>query len=221
MGQYFNVITKELTGKVTVYNGESPETMREIEEFFYRKDPEEIEKYNLKINEFTGVNKLMEYTWWEDKFVGRLCRKLLHNPTQVAFVGEYALDYETDEETTKPNELGMEVIKELFHLVWSEGHEEVLIEDCDMLILDEVPGYYLVNHTKKTYLNCLEYKAAYDDEDDVEHPLPILTAVGNGLSCSDYEGPDENKAGSWAYDVISVETVAPEDYTEEHFCFVE
>jgi hypothetical protein len=45
------------------------------------------------------------------------------------------------------------------------------------------------------------------------HPLPILTAEGNGRGGGDYRGADEDLVGTWARDVISVEMEAPADYT--------
>jgi hypothetical protein len=62
---------------------------------------------------------------------------------------------------------------------------------------------FIVNHTKKEYVMKIN---AY-------HPLPILTAEGNGRGGGDYHGADEDLVGTWARDVISVEMQAPEEYT--------
>ena len=62
---------------------------------------------------------------------------------------------------------------------------------------------FIINHTKKEYvvkMNAL-------------HPLPLLTAEGNGRGGGDYHGADEDLVGIWARDVISVEMEAPADYT--------
>jgi hypothetical protein len=61
---------------------------------------------------------------------------------------------------------------------------------------------YIVNHTKKVYI-----KKTGD-----LHPLPILTAEGNGRGGGDYHGPNMDMVGTWARDVISMENEAP-DYT--------
>jgi hypothetical protein len=45
------------------------------------------------------------------------------------------------------------------------------------------------------------------------HPLPLLTAEGNGRGGGDYRG-ESPLIGSWARDVISVETEAPTDFEE-------
>jgi hypothetical protein len=65
-----------------------------------------------------------------------------------------------------------------------------------------VPYTYIVNHTKKVYV-----KKTGD-----LHPLPILTAEGNGRGGGDYHGPNIDMVGTWARDVISMENEAP-DYT--------
>ena len=61
---------------------------------------------------------------------------------------------------------------------------------------------YIVNHTKKVYVK----------KNDDLHPLPLLTAEGNGRGCGDYDGPNVDMVGTWARDVISMENEAP-DYT--------
>ena len=69
---------------------------------------------------------------------------------------------------------------------------------------------YIINHTKKQYV---------DKENQYYHPLPLLTAEGNGRGGGDYYGQGEKLVGTWARDVISVEKEFPEDYTklECHF----
>ena len=59
---------------------------------------------------------------------------------------------------------------------------------------------YIVNHTKKVYI---EKKGEF-------HPLPLLTAEGNGRGGGDYRGPNMDLVGTWARDVISMENEAPE-----------
>jgi hypothetical protein len=68
----------------------------------------------------------------------------------------------------------------------------------------ELASYtYIVNHTKKVYIK----------KGDGIHPLPLLTAEGNGRGGGDYhEGPNMEMVGTWARDVISMENEAP-DYT--------
>jgi hypothetical protein len=99
-------------------------------------------------------------------------------------------------------------------LVWAGDYadnepnsEKNLHTMCDGKIpfvsTDESVSYtYIVNHTKKVYI---EKKGDF-------HPLPILTAEGNGRGGGDYHGPNMDMVGTWARDVISMENEAP-DYT--------
>ena len=68
---------------------------------------------------------------------------------------------------------------------------------------DFIPYRFIVNHTKKQYV---------EKKGDI-HPLPILTAEGNGRGGGDYYG-DSTHVGTWARDVISVENEVPTGYTE-------
>lgn len=71
---------------------------------------------------------------------------------------------------------------------------------------------YIVNHTKKQYVdkNHLEHNI---------HPLPLLTAEGNGCGGGDYHGHHEELCGTWARDLLSVDSVCPLEYTELHCDF--
>jgi hypothetical protein len=67
---------------------------------------------------------------------------------------------------------------------------------------------------------------AASNQEDVLHPLPLLTAEGNGRGGGDFRGDDpQNLVGSWARDLISVEAaLTPEqlnEYTELVFNLTE
>jgi hypothetical protein len=59
---------------------------------------------------------------------------------------------------------------------------------------------YIVNHTKQQFVTV--------GRTDRYHPLPILTAEGNGRGGGDWKG--DGPVGSWARDVISAETERPD-----------
>ncbi len=74
---------------------------------------------------------------------------------------------------------------------------------------------YLVNHSKQVYLD--KTKQEQDEDGYQIHPLPLLTCEGNGQGGGDYITEDEHllqHIGSWARDIISVESEIPADYTE-------
>lgn len=70
---------------------------------------------------------------------------------------------------------------------------------------------YIVNHTKNQYVDKnhnLKHRG-YNI-----HPLPLLTAEGNGHGGGDYRGNNDNLVGTWARNVISVEQECPVGYSE-------
>lgn len=134
---------------------------------------------------------------------------LYKNPTRVAWVGDYADDVEAHR------------IKEIYPFVWGENSTAYGVTK-DELLLD---GKYLVNHDTKEYLDCDAYYKRSNHsslgEDWVAHPIPMLTAVGNGLGGGDYRGINEADIGAWYLDLISVEDEIPEGYAEVDFTFYE
>jgi hypothetical protein len=78
----------------------------------------------------------------------------------------------------------------------------------------DMNGYrYIINHSKKVYVD----KKNIDENADLDnlyHPLPILTAEGNGVSGSDYYGNNSQLCGTWARDIISANNIIPNEYKE-------
>uniref|UniRef100_A0A6C0DRH0 Uncharacterized protein n=1 Tax=viral metagenome TaxID=1070528 RepID=A0A6C0DRH0_9ZZZZ len=65
---------------------------------------------------------------------------------------------------------------------------------------------FIVNHTKRRYVDKAHSRAV--------HPLPLLTAEGNGRGGGDYQGLHQELVGIWARDCLSMERVRPDTYTE-------
>lgn len=71
---------------------------------------------------------------------------------------------------------------------------------------------YVVNHTKRQYVDMSKIST----RERAFHPLPILTAEGNGLGGGDYSG-SYNGVGQWSRDEITMENTKPVDFTEIAF----
>jgi len=69
---------------------------------------------------------------------------------------------------------------------------------------------FIVNHSKKLFVD--KWKVPNVNNLFI-HPLPLLTAEGNGLGGGDYQG-NSKLVGSWARDIISVEYTAPDGFQE-------
>lgn len=164
--------------------------------------------YNRDVDGEYTLAKLMEHSWWYNPFVSTICSKVFENPMRVVWVGDYADDADS------VNELSETDIKKLHKTAWKGKGVGVQKNE---LYLDEL---YLVNHSKQIYINCNEYKDKCNNDGWIIHPLPLLTALGNGLGGGDYRG-DGSDVGSWANDIISIEKNIPFGYTEEEYLFVE
>lgn len=149
--------------------------------------------------------KLMEDAWWKDRYVASITEMLYKNTSRVAWVGDFidASDFPT----------GCKHLSNTYAL--NVKSKDI---DGDELYLD---GKCLVNHTKKVYLNCDDYKLRSNNCGCVIHPLPLLTAIGNGLGGGDYYGINTDDVGTWAWNEISVENKPPVGYTEVKYTFLE
>lgn len=136
--------------------------------------------------------KLMEHSYFGNRFVNYICKEILNNPTQIAWVGDYA---ETKD------------YKENLHQFIENRVEKEMFAELDDNF--NTLGLTLVNHTKKVYIRMTYYynlnvKNNEYFDDWVIHPLPLLTAMGNGLGGGDYEGINMNLVGCWAGDLIEI-----------------
>lgn len=147
---------------------------------------------NLKSYYGSGI-KLMEHSYFFNNYVNTICSKIYKKPHNVAWVGDYA---EEENEFTHHER---------------KHQSERLMKHVNRNFMECL----LINHTKKQYLDLTEY---YNDsiinyykngrkESWVIHPLPLLTAFGNGLGGGDYRGEkaiNKDKVGIWAGDLIEI-----------------
>lgn len=157
--------------------------------------------------------KLTEHSYLENYMTSSVAFYIENNPTRVMWVGDYAENCDLRRITNH-------------HVstkdVWREGfypeHEFKFKGKFDH------KGKFLVNHTKKRYLSYDDYvalsggRAAFNYTFD---PLPLLTAVGNGLGGGDYHGENEDKIGLWAYDKLEITGKKPEGYRKFMVSFAE
>lgn len=169
-----------------------------------------IRAYDKSITTKDGKNyfttmKLTETSWFENNALGSLCSLLCETPQKVAWVGDYAMQVEK-----APNKLTKTTIKKLYEATWGENAE---YEKLEFLPIN-TKYMLLVNWDKKQYIKMWEFfeKNVETKKDAWNfgwclHPLPLLTAVSNGLGGGDYSGTNENKIGCWAWDTLSFEHV--------------
>lgn len=132
--------------------------------------------------------KLIEHSYVNDAFMDAVEFMLSPNgmfyKSRLVWAGDYA-----DLENSGDN-------------LYTMAHQA---EDKMAFLSKKTDCKFILNHTKKLFIN----------KDTLEniHPLAILTAEGNGRGGGDYHGSDEELCGSWARDVISVES-SDNGYTE-------
>ena len=108
----------------------------------------------------------------------------------------------------------------IHHYIWNCDNEKSL-PNPEEFTLD---GKFIINHSRKEYIDCDKYKERSLDKDGwCIHPLPLLTALGNGRGGGDYyeNCPNVEQVGCWAGDLISVEDSKPEGFEELTIYFME
>lgn len=153
--------------------------------------------------------KLMAHSWVGNYFVDSIAGLIHKRPMRVAWVGQYADSVEAER------------IDEIYPIVWEEEHAQWIKKKLLTLY-----GRYFVNHSKKIYFDFDAYaersrRCGEFDEEIIVHPLPLLTAVGNGMGSGDYRGVNQKDVGSWYLDLISIEDEIPEDYEPVEYTFYE
>lgn len=173
---------------------------------YYRIYAENDEGAKVFISyDYKNGAKLMEHSYFGNDFVRAICSTILNNPHRVWWVGDYAGEEGDFAE-------GSEYV---YHNAWNAEEKEIPIikEAKDFYFEAE---WYLINHTKKGYIDLRECRVKNTDKWDFSiHPLPLLTAVGNGRGGGDYRGY-ENEAfvGSYAGDSLEISAEIPEGYSD-------
>lgn len=171
---------------------------------YYRIYAENEEGTKVFISyDYNNGAKLMEHSYFGNRFVKAICATILNNPHRVWWVGDYA-DEEGD-------------FKEGFEYVylnaWNAEEKGIpIVKSTEDFDFEE--RLYLINHTKKGYIDLRECKVKNTDKWDYSiHPLPLLTAVGNGRGGGDYRGnTGEAFVGYYAGDLLEISAEIPEGY---------
>lgn len=158
----------------------------DIKYTFKRADGTEIECGN-------GL-KLMEHSYIGNEFVSAFESLIKNNPQRVMWGGDYA-----------------DLCKGLKTNTYERCTDKNKVLPTDRPNTRETR--YVVNHSKKEFVDKYKVAEIKDWKGAKIHPLPLLTCEGNGRGGGDFRG--ENKyIGTWARDIISVESKKPQGYTE-------
>jgi len=154
--------------------------------------------------------KLSEHAWWDNVWVNTVCSKLFNHPHKVVWMGDYG-----DDNGVNVNGLSKRTIHRFWRAV-CRTHSGRILKFVKFSLEDK----FLVNHTKGAYVDCNEYFVQSSNTSrwntaNAHHPIPLLTAVGNGLGGGDFEGEGQEHVGSWAGDLIEIVLMAPKEYKKQ------
>lgn len=192
--------------------------------------------------------KLMEHSYLSNKFVGAFESQLIGNPQRVVWAGDYADEeytetvkrLENEHEFEKRQSLEKNAGKLLKPKMITEKNEINLYSLCEQSLRVKpkatvVKERYIVNHDKKQFIDkkkVLVTDVYHDKKTGKDwtfkiHPLPLMTCEGNNRGGGDFY-PDETRnqgntalIGTWARDLISIESKVPEGFTEVIFDLTE
>lgn len=146
--------------------------------------------------------KLMEHAYYHNEFVGAACIQCYEKPLRIWWVGDYAEVGDIPEEKKK------------YSAVETAWRNDAPVKVCNQSFDFDVKRY-LVNLDTHEYINLRQvYEQNQNDPWSPIHPLPLLTAVGNGRGGGDYHGDkvtNVHMVGAWAGDLLQITDEIPKD----------
>lgn len=160
---------------------------------------------------FPSSTCLLDHATWGNDGVNYIASRLVGKLFRVAWVGDMS--------RMRPTLID----RDLYRYVRNRC---VPAYDINRTTSFNLWGLYFVNHTKRSYIDCTRYFCDAGGENGftdswVLHPLPLLTAIGNGRGEDDYCGINQELVGSWAMDMISFSIFAPDEYKQMNYVFYE
>jgi hypothetical protein len=175
-------------------------------------------KKTFESYDFGNGAKLTEHSYISNSYVESIVKYMLKSNGgvyRVAWVGDYADEYIEDGKITNPlyydnsNLFGSKYSKlyDDFYKYRMKEHKKVEIEEKTSM--ENSLTLCIVNHTKKEYVDVFNYVFENGRNDSegwfIFHPLPLLTAIGNGYGGGDYYGLNMKEyVGYWACDEIEI-----------------
>ena len=171
--------------------------------------------FDRSVNGEYTLAKLMEHSWWKNPFVNAFSEFLYNEPSRVAWVGDYA-DEPDDFDFPNCSAFYVPCYKE----IWGETIQPIGVVSSDF----KLDGKFLLNHDRQQFVDLDEYKKLSVDKDGwTIHPLPLLTAVGNGRGGGDFHAGNTGfeKVGLWAWQLISFADKPPKNFSKFPLVFKE
>ena len=167
--------------------------------------------YTLCAHKLDNGLKLTEHSYIGNNFMNVVYNFLIRKPMKVYWWGDY-----TDPEDIK----GSNAFFEKMHKV-ARNDSNNIPYDVDSQINKYTKFPFLINHTKKEYIDIREYNP--NTKRWIYHPLSLLTATSNGKGGGDYcsyKYPERMaNIGIWKGDLLEVSDTMPPNYTQQYYEF--
>ena len=196
-----------------------PTILREKNKRFYSEE--------FYSHDYNSGLKLTEHSYCGNHFVETVMAQLLNNPGRLAWIG----DYHEEGDFAELNPGLPKTIEKRFYKHYESEHDCCAGNHVSHYSkpeeVKERQGRFILNHDKKCYIDMVEYEknnlTCTEDDDWHFHPIPLLTAVGNGRGGGDFHGIGEEDVGCWAGDLLEVRNAKPNGYRDvtEDFQFQE
>ena len=192
-----------------------PTILREKNKRFYSEE--------FYSHDYGNGLKLTEHSYCGNNFVETIMAQLLNKPGRLAWIG----DYHSDGDFAELNPDLPEIIEKKFYAHYkcftSSGNEGYCKGKHIRYYnkpeeVTERQGRFILNHDKQCYIDMVEYEnnnlTCTEGDDWQFHPIPLLTAVGNGRGGGDFSGIGEEDVGCWAGDLLEVRDMKPDNYLD-------
>lgn len=151
--------------------------------------------------------KLMEHSYIGNHFVMNVTYEMINSPKRLVWAGDYGDDV---------------VEKNNYYMLCDNANKVETLYEIEMMKRALDANTIYINHDKKEWFD-LKKQTIPDIRGwgGIAHPLPILTADGNGRGGGDYDGAHMELVGTWKGDLIEVSNTIPGNYKEIEPWFTE
>ena len=170
--------------------------------------------------------KLTEHSYCGNGFTETVVGELYNKPGRLAWIGDYIEKGDLPELNEGAAGFEQAFLRHYQKLHcdidWAKDRDDIgRFINCNYDFPKEInarKGRFVLNHDKKVYIDMEEYEKnglpCREGEDWCFHPLPLLTAIGNGRGGGDFSGIGEGDVGSWAGDLIETQDARPNGYKD-------
>ncbi len=152
----------------------------------------------------SGV-KLTSHLWVGNRFVNIVLAEVIDRPKRIAWIGDHSFYDLGDEKFLFSH--GYISNKAQFQKIYDVvmGNDNRL-KTPKVIKMDDInTDWFIVNKTRRVFIDLNRYVHDNTTTDNLcPHPVPLLTAVGNGFGSGDFRGEGIEDVGTWAFDEIYI-----------------